>query len=55
MSASLISSGNEDSTFIVPFHYSINQLLAEYLDIDLTKLEEEKDQMLEKLRVANAS
>lgn len=37
-----------------PTHKSINQVLADYFDIDLNKLELEKRAMLDELREANA-
>lgn len=33
-----------------PFSFVLNELLAEYFEIDLKKLEAEKDAMLEELR-----
>jgi len=33
-----------------PARYSLNKLLAEFFEIDLVKLEEEKEQMLEAMR-----
>jgi len=34
-----------------PCHISIQQILADYFDIDLNKLEAEKQSMLEKIRM----
>ena len=34
-----------------PYHISIQQILADYFDIDLNKLEAEKQSMLEKIRM----
>ncbi len=41
--------------FLIQFHPSYERLLAEYFDIDLDKAEEEKRQMLDKLRKKNAN
>jgi len=35
---------------LFPAHQSITNLLAEFFDIDLKKIDEEKDRMLDKLR-----
>ena len=38
---------------LIPVHRPINDILAEYFDIDLSALESEKRAMLEKLRGTN--
>jgi hypothetical protein len=42
----------DDSDYPIPMTHNIQTLLAEYFDIDLDKIEEEKQQMLEKIRKA---
>jgi len=42
--------GNNDYTEFVPVNMNIQNLLAEYFEIDLKKLESEKREMLEKMR-----
>jgi hypothetical protein len=44
------SCGREVEHREVPAHKPINQILAEYFDIDLDKIEAEKRQMLDALR-----
>lgn len=48
-----LQNGHEDPV-LVPFHTSTSNLLAEFLDIDLKKLEDEKDVMLAELREASS-
>lgn len=48
------SSGQEYVTY-VPNRRSIERLLAEFLDINLEKMEEEKRAMLEEIRILNDS
>lgn len=45
----------ENSDYFVPCHMPIQQRLAKYFDIDLNKLEQEKQAMLEELRQAHAT
>jgi sulfite reductase alpha subunit-like flavoprotein len=42
----------DDSDYPVPMPHNILQMLAEYFEIDLDKIEEEKQQMLEEMRKA---
>jgi hypothetical protein len=42
----------DDSDYPVPMPHNIQEILAEYFDIDLDKIEQEKQQMLVKLRKA---
>jgi hypothetical protein len=43
-------SDEEDTGDIQMVHYSMEKLLAEYYDIDLNKVEKERQQMLEEIR-----
>ncbi len=40
---------------LVPWPYTIEKLLAQYFDIDLEKIQAEKDQMLAEMKAAIAS
>jgi hypothetical protein len=44
----------DDEDVLVPVHKSINDWLAGYYEIDLNKINDEKEQMLEEIRALNA-
>lgn len=47
------SEENSPWSFLVRYKYSINQILAEHFKIDLNKIEEEKEDMLNEFRKIN--
>ena len=44
-----------DNGLLIPFHMSKQRMLAKFFDIDETKLEEEKQAMLDECRRQNAA
>lgn len=49
----MVEDGNGE--VLHPYHFTIEKLLAEYFEIDLKKVEEEKRALLEELRSKNAT